>query len=287
MATIENFATVSYTSGGVAATKTSNVAEIELESSLQFSKITLGTTYTANTPITYILSASNESGTAFSNIRITDDLGTFTEDTTELTPLTFIEPALLLINGQDATAQLTVDTSVPGSLTFSFPTLAPGATANIIYNALPNEFAPLDSNSCITNRATLTSCSECGNGYATATVCIEEEADIEVVKSMCPNPVVCGETITYTIRIYNYGNIDAEDVRLSDIFSPAPQNITVSRNGVTLVATDYNYVDGTLTVPAEGTDGDTVPAATFTRDAVTGEVSVTPGVVEYVITGTI
>ena len=41
MATIENFATVSYTSGGVAATRTSNIAQIELESSLLFSKLSL------------------------------------------------------------------------------------------------------------------------------------------------------------------------------------------------------------------------------------------------------
>ena len=287
MATIENFATVSYTSGGVAATKTSNLAEIELDSSLSFSKTTLGTSYTAGSPVTYILSVTNGATAAVTDIVITDDLGTFTPDTTELTPLSFVEPALLLVNGQDATAQLTVDGSSPSTLAFTIPTLAPGATANIVYNALPNAFAPLETGATITNTATLTSSSDCADGSATATITVTEAADIEVVKTMSPNPVICGDTVTYTIRIYNYGNTPAEDVRLSDTFVPAPENITVSRNGVLLVATDYNYVDGTLTVPAEGTDGDTVPAATFTRDAVTGEVSVTPGVVEYVITGTI
>jgi spore protease len=42
MATIENFATVSYTSGGVAATTVSNTAEIELTSSVALTKETLG-----------------------------------------------------------------------------------------------------------------------------------------------------------------------------------------------------------------------------------------------------
>jgi uncharacterized repeat protein (TIGR01451 family) len=287
MATIENFATVSYTSGGVAATKTSNLAEIELDSSLSFSKTTLGSSYTAGSPVTYILSVTNGATAPVTDIVISDDLGTFTPDTTELTPLTFVEPALLLINGQDATAQLTVDTSSPSTLVFTIPTLAPGATANIVYNALPNAFAPLDTGSQITNTASLTSSSDCADGTATATVSVREVADVEVVKTMSPNPVICGDTVTYTIRIYNYGNAPAEDVRLSDTFVPAPEDITVFRNGVQLVATGYNYIDGTLTVPPMGDDGDTVPAAIFVRDPITGEVSVTPGVVEYVITGTI
>ena len=287
MATIENFATVTYTSGGVAATKVSNLAEIELDSSLSFSKVTLGTTYTAASSITYILSITNGSTSTISDIVITDDLGTFAFESTELTPLTFEEPALLLINGQDASAQLNTDTSTTGSLIFTVPSLAPGATANIIYNAHPNEFASLETGSTITNTAELTSSSDCADGSATATVTVGEAADIEVVKTMSPNPVVCGDTVTYTIRIYNYGNIPAENVQLTDTFTPAPTNITVYRNGVALVATDYTYIDGTLTVPPTGGSTDTVPAATFTRDAATGEVTITPGVVEYVITGTI
>ena len=285
MATIENFATVSYTSGGVAATKISNLAQIELDSSLSFSKTTLGSTYTAGTALTYILSVTNSSASAVTGITITDDLSTFTYGTQELTPLTFTEPALLLINGQDQTASLTVDSSAANAVVFTIASLAPGATANIVYNAQPNQFAPLDQGSSVTNTAELVSDSDCAGGTASATATVADAADIEVVKTMSPNPVICGETVTYTIRIYNYGNINAEDVVLADTFVPAPENITVTRNGVLLVATDYTYVDGTLTVPAAS--GDTVPAATFTRDPVTGEVGVTPGVVEYVITGTI
>ncbi len=287
MPTIENFATVSYTSGGVAATKNSNLAEIELESSIEFSKMTLGTTYTAGTPITYVLSITNNSTATVSGITLTDNLGTFTENGTEFTPLTFSAPALLLINGQDASATLTPDTSTPGTLVFTFPSLAPGETANIVYNAVPNSFAPLDENATITNTATLESNSDCASGEASATVTVNAAADIEVVKSMSPNPVVCGDTVTYTIRIYNYGNLDAENVVLTDTFNPAPTNITVSRNGVLLDADDYTYVNGTLTVPVAATEGDTVPAATFVRNPETGEVTVIPGLVEYVITGTI
>ena len=287
MPTIENFATINYTSGGVAVTKVSNLAEIQLESSVTFTKNSLGTTYGDSSIVTYILTISNTSSSALNNITVTDDLGTFTEGTLELTPLTYTAPAQLLINGQNASGQLTVDASATEQVVFSFPTLAAGATANIIYRATINEFAPLCGTAFITNTATLTSDSECANTSASSTITAELAADVSVFKQMSPNPVVCGDTVTYTIRVYNYGNIPAENIQLIDAFDPAPTNITVSLDGVVLNETAYTYENGVLTIPSgEGSDT-VVAAATCTRDEITGIVSVTPGMIEYVITGTI
>ncbi len=287
MPTIENFATVSYTSGGVTETKVSNLAEIGLESAISFTKTTLGDTYTEDSVITYILSITNTSTSPISNVSISDDLGTFVLGTLELTPLTYAPPALLLIDGQDVSAQLTVDSTNTESLVFTFPTLPAGATANIVYRAIVNEYAPLDVESTIINTATLTSDSDCADGTATATITVGSGANVSVFKQMSPNPVVCGDTVTYTIRIYNYGNTAAENVVLTDTFNPAPSDITVSRDGVLLIGTDYTYINGTLTVPATQTSSVSVPPATFTRDPETGVVTVTPGMIEYVITGTI
>lgn len=287
MATIENFATVSYTSGGISETKVSNLAEIGLESAISFTKSTLGETYGEDDVITYILSMTNTSASTITNVSITDDLGTFVFGTLELSPLTYTAPALLLIDGQDVSTQLTVDTSTAGSLVFSFPALPAGATANIVYRAAVNEYAPLDVDASVTNTATLTSDSDCADGTATATITAVSAANVSVFKQMSPNPVICGDTVTYTIRIYNYGNIAAENVVLTDTFNPAPENITVSRDGVLLIGTDYTYVNGTLTVPSTAQSPVTVPAATFVRDATTGIVNVTPGMIEYTITGTI
>ena len=288
MPTIENFATVNYTSNGVAATKVSNLAETQLESSVLFSKNALGSTYSDGDVVTYILTITNSSATALGNVSISDNLGQFTEGVTELTPLTFLGPAVLLINGQDVSGQLTVEEAPQGSVTFNFPSLASGATANIVYRAVVNAYAPLAQGSEIVNVAELTSDSACADSTASATVTAATEADVSVFKQMCPNPVVCGETITYTIRIYNYGNIDAENVQLVDAFDPAPTNITVSRDGVILSPDIYTYEGNLLTVPTAVTENPiVVPAATFTRDETTGMVSVTPGIVEFVVTGTI
>ncbi len=285
MPTIENFATVRYTSGGVPATTVSNIAQIDLASSVTFDKRTVGITYSEGDLVTYIMTVSNTSSNPLNTVSITDNLGTFTSQTGELTPLTFVGPAILLVDGQDASANLTTDSSQSSQVVFSIPALAAGATANIIYTARVNEFAPLELDSTIVNYATLTTDSDCADGSASATVTVAPAADVSIFKQMSPNPVVCGDTVTYTIRLYNYGNIDAENVQLIDVFDPIPTNITVSRNGVILEGTAYLYENGTLTVPATATD--TIPAATFTRDATTGEVVVTPGTVGYVITGVI
>ncbi len=287
MATIENFATVRYTSGGVTETSVSNLAQVTLESSVTLTKLPLGTTYGNDTLLTFILTVQNTSGAALTGVTIVDDLGTFPYNATELTPLTYGGDAVLLINGQDATASLGTDATNPAQLTFTLPTLSAGATANIVYTARVNDFAPLESAGTIANTATLTADADCAEGTATATVTAAEGANVSVLKQMSPNPVVCGGTLSYTIRVYNYGNADATDVVLTDTFDPAPENITITRNGVAVPTTEYTYDAGVLTVTAGTATGDTVPAATFTRDATTGAVSVTPGVVEYVITGTI
>ena len=287
MPTIENFATVSYTSGGVTETKVSNIAEISVESAVGFTKTSLGDTYNDNSVLTYILTVTNSSGSDLTRSTITDNLGTYVFGTIELTPLEYVEPAVLLINGQDVTAQLGVDSSSQGSLTFTIPTIPAGATANIIYKAQVNDFAPLAVDSTIVNTSTFESNSECADTNASATVSVANTANVQIFKQMCPNPVICGDTVTYTIKIYNYGNTAAENVVLTDDFNPAPTNITVSRDGVLLLGTDYTYVDGTLTVPSASGDPVTIPPATFTQDPVTGLITITPSVVEYTITGTI
>ena len=287
MPTIENFATVSYTSGGITETKVSNIAEISIESAVGFTKTSLGNTYSDNSVLTYILTVTNSSASNITGSTVTDNLGTYVFNTTELTPLEYVAPAVLLINGQDVSAQLGVDASTQGSLIFTLPNIPAGATANIIYKAQVNDFAPLALNSTIVNSSTFESNSECADANASATVSVANAANISIIKQMCPNPVICGDTITYTIKIYNYGNTAAENVVLTDDFNPAPDNITVSRNGVLLLGTDYTYINGLLSITSSLGESVTVPPASFTQDPITGIITITPSVIEYTITGTI
>ena len=95
-----------------------------------------------------------------------------------------------------------------------------------------------------------------------------------------------GGVLTSTFTIYNYGNAPATDVVMTDTFSPAPGSITVAVNGTTLPAADYSYAGGVLTLPAAASAYTlTIPAATFTRNAATGEVTVNTGTVTIVVAG--
>ena len=80
MPTIENFATINYTSNGVAATKVSNLAETQLESSVSFTKNTVGDTYVDGTVATFVLTVTNTSTAPLTNLSISDNLGSFTEN---------------------------------------------------------------------------------------------------------------------------------------------------------------------------------------------------------------
>ncbi len=118
----------------------------------------------------------------------------------------------------------------------------------------------------------------------------ENEATLTITKSMCPTVVPENGRITYTFTIQNTGNtpaLVADNVEITDTFNPVLTDLSVIFNGATWVApTNYTYSEETgvfTTVPGQIT----VPAATYTQDATTGEWIVEPGVSVLTVTGTI
>ena len=104
---------------------------------------------------------------------------------------------------------------------------------------------------------------------------------------MSPATLTDGGTITYTFDITNRGNAEATNIVLTDAFNPVPTAITVTRDGVVLDATDYTFTGGVLTVPASGSTGITLPAATLTQNEETGAVTLTPSSTRITVTGTL
>ncbi|HID0815763.1 TPA: SdrD B-like domain-containing protein [Clostridium botulinum] len=56
-------------------------------------------------------------------------------------------------------------------------------------------------------------------------------ADVSVVKTASPNPVMAGELLTYTINVTNFGPSSAENVVLTDVISPEITGAEFSTNG--------------------------------------------------------
>ncbi|ABS35423.1 SdrD B-like domain-containing protein [Clostridium botulinum] len=88
----------------------------------------------------------------------------------------------------------------------------------------------------ISNTATVTSTTPDPNpSNNTSTVDVEVlapvVADVSVVKTASPNPVMAGELLTYTINVTNFGPSSAENVVLTDVISPEITGAEFSTNG--------------------------------------------------------
>ena len=288
--TITNRASLSYTSNGVVNTALSNIASTVLQGPLNITKAVMESAYTGDDTLTYILTVENTGTAPLNNVTVTDDLGTYTfteagGTAAALTPLSYAGPSRYYINGVYS-GELTPAVNA-NSLVYSIQSLPAQSNAMILADLSTNGFAPIEAGGSITNTATATADGITEPAEATAVLPAAERADVRIVKTMTPNPVVEGSPLTYTFTIYNYGNAPAENIVLTDTFDPAPAApLTIAVDGIALADAAGTYNGGTFTLPANGTAPVSIPAATVTR-APDGSVSVTPGVTEITVTGII
>ena len=263
---INNTATATYGFGksGINST-TSNVASTNLieEYAISGFKSTLNSGYRPGDNITYMINVRNDGTAALYNVTINDDLGGSSA------PLMFVDgSAMLNFNGTNSEI---VPTST-SPLSFTLPqALQGGDQATITYVAKASPvLSPTEGT--ITNTATITANegSESGQSISvtpnpSVNLSIDDFAEIVMNKEVSANEIVPGQTFSYTITLENSGNLDANNVVLTDVL---PTNFTISSitsltNGVLTTYSDSNYtVDGSnkLTLPTSGASI-TVPAA--------------------------
>jgi len=284
MAQFTNQATLSY---GNTVTN-SNVAVGEILEVLSATKTAINATYGQDDNITYIVSILNSGSSAFNNLTITDNLGTYTFGTGTLTPLDYTDGTLrYYVNGVLQPSPIVTTTA--NSLTVSGITVPANGNAILVYEVSTNGFAPLGIDGEITNQAAI-------RGMGVTPVSVEETVNAEtrpnlsITKSISPVPVAEGETVTYTFLIQNTGNtplVATDNAIITDLFDPILTNVQVIFNGTPWSeGTEYNYNQTTgffETVPSNIT----VPAATYTQDPITGVISITPGTSTLIVTGTI
>ena len=130
MAQITNQANLTFRYGDTTGNAVSNIATATLLDPLAVEKTSVDTTYRADDRLTYVLSVQNNGSATVTGIQLVDNLGTFTlPNGTSVTPLTYGDEAALYINGVYVSS--ITGTETLNSVTFTIPSLAPGANALI------------------------------------------------------------------------------------------------------------------------------------------------------------
>ena len=265
----------------------SNIAVGEILEVLSMTKTAVRDQYDPNGPITYVISILNSGTLPINGLTLTDNLGAYASGTATLTPLNYLADSVkYYVNG---VLQPSAVVTAGPPLVVSGITVPAGGSVTVAYEAAVNEFAPLDTTSVINNTAIVA-----GTGITPITA--EEEITVEstpvltITKSVSPVPVTENGTLTYTFLIQNSGNVAADastGVVVTDVFDPVLSNISVTFNQ-TAWSSPANYSYNETTGAFATNSGQiTVPAATFTRDEVTGVWNISPGISTLVVTGTI
>ena len=281
MAVITNQANLTYTYGTTTASVLSNLAETEWNASLSAGKRAFEDAYREGSTLTYMISLKNVGEAPIENLIITDNLGAYTPAgaTDPVVPLTFTGHAVLYVNG--TFSELLNPTPKQTGIQFTIPSIPANTDALLLYQAAVNGFAPLAPGSEITNTASI---GDTEPITVSATVPVLDYADVSIEKEMSPNPITDGDTMTVTFSIENRGNTEATDLVLTDLFPLSLSDVAVTVNGAPV--TDFTFADNLFTLPAGGATTLSVPAATFTQDE-TGAISITPGTLNVVLTGTV
>ena len=283
MATFTNQATLGYNGITINSnTVTGNLVEV-----LAVTKTAVGTTYSPNETVTYIISITNTGTVPFTNVTVTDDLGEYTFGSGSLIPLDYVDGSAVYY--QNGVLQPAPTVTLTQPLTITGITVPAGGNAIIVYETQTNSFAPLAEGSTITNDATVTATGITTPLTDDETITIESEPILSITKTLNPINVTENSELTYTFTIQNTGNTEAiatDNIVITDTFNPILTGITVKVNDVVLPAANYTYNETTGEF-ATVAGAITVPSATFSQDPVTGAWITTPGVTTITVTGTV
>ena len=284
MATFYNQATLTYNGREVV----SNITMGQTVEVLNATKTALTETYRVGDTVTYVVSLINTGTIPLTGLTLTDDLGAYTDGLgTTVVPLDYVDGSLAyFVNG---VLQPTPTITAVTALTVTDLSIPASGDAQLIYQTTVNEFAPPTADGVVTNNVSIN-----GAGITPVTtqetITAAEGARLSIAKSLSPAIVPENGQLTYTFIIRNSGNAPAtvaDNVAISDSFSPALEGITVIYDGnVWSSPANYAYDEATgafSTVPGQIT----VPAATYTRDPATGAWIVEPGSVTLTVSGTI
>lgn len=284
MAIFSNQATLTYNG----TTTTSNIVFGELLEVVTATKTAVEGTYAPGELVTYVVILRNTGTAALTGLTLTDDLGGYLFNGFTLYPLTYEAGSVrLFVDGVPQAAPIV--TAGPPLVFTGIPVPAGGSVV-LIYQARANEFAVPGEDGIIVNTVTVTGPGINAPVTATEAVGAVSGPQLTITKSISPAQVVDNDRVTYTFVIQNLGNeavVATDNAVITDTFDPILTELTVTFNGIAWTrGIQYSYNEATglfTTAPSQIT----VPAATYTRDPITGAYTVTPGTATLTVTGTI
>jgi uncharacterized repeat protein (TIGR01451 family) len=154
------------------------------------------------------------------------------------------EPAVNPVVTDTLPAGLAYQSAIPSSTTSSprtwtLPTLAPGASTTILMKTTVNEITPQTNNASVKS---ITADPDLTNNNTAFTLNGNNvnEADLDIKKTVSPNPSKVGDTVTYTIAVTNNGPDDAQNTSVSDT---PPAGLTILTTNPTPSTTPQNYIN--------------------------------------------
>ena len=283
MAVFYNQATLTY-NGGVA---NSNIVSGEIVEVISATKTATPSTYRAGDVITYVVTLLNGGTAAVNGLTVTDDLGAYVSGEQTLVPLDYIGDSVRYFANGVPQANPTAEGGAP--LVISGLNVPAGGNATLVYRARANGYAPLGTESEITNTVNVTGTGIVNPVTATETINSEDSAELSITKSVTPATVTENGQLTYTFVIENSGNTEAvatDNLVVTDTFNPILSSLAVTFEGETWTEGEnytYNETTGEFATVAGQI---TVPAATYSTDA-SGAVTTIPGTVTLTVSGTV
>ena len=283
MAVFYNQATLTY-NGGVA---NSNIVSGEIVEVISATKTATPSTYRAGDVITYVVTLLNGGTAAVNGLTVTDDLGAYVSGEQTLVPLDYIGDSVRYFANGVPQANPTAEGGAP--LVISGLNVPAGGNATLVYRARANGYAPLGTESEITNTVNVTGTGIVNPVTATETINSEDSAELSITKSVTPATVTENGQLTYTFVIENSGNTEAvatDNLVVTDTFNPILSSLAVTFEGDTWTEGEnytYNETTGEFATVAGQI---TVPAATYSTDA-SGAVTTIPGTVTLTVSGTV
>ncbi|MBQ8468906.1 MAG: DUF11 domain-containing protein [Clostridia bacterium] len=275
--TVSNQASVTFGYEGATGTVTndSNVvsAVINDEYSFNLELTSSSTSYRPGETITYFVKITNTGSAPLTNIVVSDDMAggviNYIAGTAQMIYNDMITP---LSSSSDNPLVLNLPISLPA-----------GDGVIVTYNTTVDNFLTTRVTEII-NTVTVTASAGTGTiaKSASLTLTIEDFADVLIEKSQSTDNVNNNGTMIYTLTLTNRGNLDAENVVISD---QLPTQFTISSIVSNNDGTTHSYLPSEYTL--SGTNELTLPSDTGTPIVVPADSGTGDNITTITITGTL